>query len=57
MDDVDLHAWFQGEELETCHACGERAAIRVTASKSFLCLACGNVDAAEGDQPKADEQS
>src|SRR5262245_16559780 len=47
MGDVDLHAWFHGEELETCRACGERAAIRVAATRPSLCLACGGVDTAE----------
>jgi hypothetical protein len=49
MGDVDLHAWFHGEELETCRACGESAVIRVGASRSSLCLACGRAETAEAD--------
>jgi uncharacterized Zn finger protein len=48
MGDVDPHAWFTGEELAPCPACGERAAIPVLASRSVLCLACGSVTTAEG---------
>jgi hypothetical protein len=43
MDDVDLHGWFQRDELETCVVCGELSAIRLPASGSLLCLACGGV--------------
>jgi hypothetical protein len=48
MDDVDLHGWFKGEELETCAACGEKGAIRLPTNGLFLCLSCGAVSAAEG---------
>jgi ribosomal protein S27E len=54
MGDVDPHAWFTGEELASCPACGERAAIPVLASRSVLCLACGSVTATEVS-PKAAE--
>jgi hypothetical protein len=43
MGDVDLHAWFRFDELEPCASCDEVAAIRLPASGSFLCLACGLV--------------
>jgi hypothetical protein len=49
MGEVDLHAWFRGEELERCRACGEGATILVPAIRSSLCLACGSVDPAEDD--------
>jgi hypothetical protein len=49
MGEVDLHAWFQRDELETCRACGETAAIRLPNARSFLCLVCGSVEAAEDD--------
>jgi hypothetical protein len=54
MGDVDPHAWFPGEELAPCPACGKRAAIPVLPSRSVLCLACGSVTATEGS-PKAAE--
>lgn len=43
MGDVDLHGWFSADELSTCPACGERTAVRMPASGSLLCLACGSV--------------
>jgi hypothetical protein len=46
MDDVDPHGWFQRDELETCVVCGELSAIRLPATGSLLCLACGGVTAA-----------
>ena len=49
MGDVDLHAWFQRDELEACRTCGETAAIRLPNARSFLCLACGSVEADEDD--------
>jgi len=49
MGDVDVHAWFRAEELETCRACGESATIRVGTTRSSFCLACGAVDTAEDD--------
>lgn len=53
MGEVDLHAWFNGEELETCRACGESAVIRVGPTRASLCLACGSADTAE-DKPAID---
>jgi hypothetical protein len=53
VDDVDLHGWFQRDELQACSLCGERAAIRLPTSGSLLCLVCGGVTAAQ-DAP-ADE--
>jgi len=41
--DFDLHQWFTPDELEACPACGEQAAIRLPASASLLCGACGHV--------------
>ena len=55
MDDVDLHGWFEREELEPCPVCGEQAGIRLPTSGSLLCLVCGAVAAAE--QAPADESS
>lgn len=43
MGDVDLHGWFNADELSTCPACGESTAVRLPASGSLLCLACGSV--------------
>ena len=48
MDDVDLHAWFKSDELESCAACGEHGAIRLPTNGSTLCLSCGAVHAAAG---------
>ena len=48
MDDVDLHGWFKGEELEPCGACGEKGAIRLPTNGLFLCLSCGAVSAPGG---------
>jgi rRNA maturation protein Nop10 len=44
--DFDLHAWFATDELDRCPACGEVARIRLPATGSLLCLACGGVTAA-----------
>jgi hypothetical protein len=46
VDDLDPHAWFQRDELETCSLCGEHAAIRLPTSGSLLCLVCGGVTVA-----------
>jgi hypothetical protein len=57
VDDVDLHGWFQRDELETCSLCGELAAIRLPTSGSLLCLVCGGVtaeqDVAADETPKS----
>jgi hypothetical protein len=55
VDDVDLHGWFQREELEPCPLCGEHAGIRLPTSGSLLCLVCGAVAAPE--QAPTDETS
>jgi hypothetical protein len=47
MGEVDLHSWFQRDELETCRTCGEAAAIRLPNAGSSLCLGCGSVEAVE----------
>jgi hypothetical protein len=47
MDDVDLHAWFKRDELESRAACGEQGAIRLPTNGSTLCLGCGAVRAAD----------
>jgi hypothetical protein len=43
VDDVDLHGWFERDELEPCPLCGELASIRLPTSGSLLCLVCGAV--------------
>jgi hypothetical protein len=57
MGDVDPNAWFTGEELAPCPACGERAAIPVLASRSVLCLACGSVTATEESANAAESEA
>jgi ribosomal protein L37AE/L43A len=46
--DFDLHQWFAREELERCPACGEQGILRLPASGSSLCIACGRVTARGG---------
>jgi hypothetical protein len=43
VGEVDLHGWFSADELSTCSACGEPSGVRLPASGSLLCLACGSV--------------
>lgn len=43
MGDFEFHQWFNSDELTPCPACGEQAGIRLPASGSFLCMACGQV--------------
>jgi hypothetical protein len=53
VPDLDLHHWFDHEELEPCAFCGERTGIRLPSSGLFLCLGCGEVagDAKPADAP------
>jgi hypothetical protein len=53
MGDVNLHAWFGSEELESCPSCGDMARLRLPASGSLLCLSCGAVSAT-ADAPDRD---
>lgn len=56
MGDVDLHGWFNADELSTCPACREPAGVRLPASGSLLCLACGSVTlAAELSEPAGED--
>lgn len=57
VDDVDLHGWFQQDELEPCPLCGEHAGIRLPASGALLCLACGGVGAAAESPAKETHES
>jgi hypothetical protein len=62
IGDFELHQWFSEGELERCLACGETAGVRLPASGSFLCLACGHVRAfdvedAAGAGERPDERS
>ena len=41
MDDVDLHAWFKSEELESRAACGEARSYALPTNGSTLCLTRG----------------
>jgi hypothetical protein len=56
MGEVDLHGWFKSDELEPCATCGEVAGIRLPATGSLLCLACGGVTAAAGTLTKEPDQ-
>lgn len=47
IEDFELHRWFSEGELERCPRCGETARMRLRASSSCLCLACGYVSDAE----------
>jgi ribosomal protein L37AE/L43A len=58
MSDLELHQWFEPDELDRCPVCGEPAGVTLPATSSFVCLGCGHVstgaatESSEGTAPK-----
>jgi ribosomal protein L37AE/L43A len=50
--DFELHEWFAPDELDHCPLCGERARVRLPATGSVVCIACGEMTSG----PAVDEQ-